>query len=640
MTAVTEKLAADDTAAMAWITDSLRRGLAYAARFSPFDVGYQSVEPCLFSHQLALAAFMSSGLLRKVITIPAADRTQRWRDWQAESDDIGRIEAEEKRLELCAKTRFAEVLRGTGGGAMVLVTAGDHAEPLVPESIGEGGLIAVNVVSRWQIQPRDFDRDLASPTFGQPGMFMISTGRDQRLIHPSRVVAFRGEPIPQGEAVNEIDAFWGDCRLLRVFSEVQRSDDTQKWFAALVRKAKLLRIGIPGLSEYTETEAGQELLNQRLRMIAEGENILNATVFSAANGDDEPGETVSDYQVSWTGIPAVMDAFDQRVAAVSDIPFTRLMGRSPAGMNATGEHDMDNWHKAVGDGQENETRPCLERIDPLLLRSAGVRDPDSVWWRWAPLDQPTEKERAETFKVLAEAIDKVVATGLIPDVAMSRAVQNLLEERGDLPGLGKALSELSEEERFGAGEDEDDPSALQATEPAPDEPSPRVAGDARFLADASPRTLYVSRRVLNADEIIRWARAQGLETTIPAEDMHVTVAFSRRPVDWFAVGRDWSGDEDGRLRIPPGGPRAVERLGDGDAVALLFADDHLQWRHERILEIGASWDWPEYRPHITLSYDADGLDVETMEPYAGPIVLGPELFGEVNEDWMARVREE
>lgn len=452
---------------MAWITDSLKGAFSYASRFNPLS-RYDDAGPIanIFSHQLALAAYMSSGMMRKVITIPAADRTKKWRDWQAESDDIELIEAEEKRLDLRAKTKQAEVLRGVGGGAMILITAGDHDKPLNPESIGSGGLVAINVVSRWQITATDFDDDLASPTYGEPRMFRVSGGRSPQDIHPSRVVCFRGDPIPQGSAVSQEEAFWGDSRLLRVFREVNRSDEAQEWFAALVRKAKLLRIGIPDLLDLVATDEGKAQLNERVALIAAGESTLNATVFRSGTGTDDPGEKIEDYQVKWEGIPALMDAFDQRVAAVSDIPFTRLIGRSPAGMNATGKHDTDNWKAAVSDGQETEVRPCLERIDPLLLRSAGIAAPDEVWWDWAPLDTPDEKEKAETFKLLMEGIERLMLSGLVPEVAMAKAVQNLIEERGDLPGLAEALAELGEDERFGISRepDDDDPSALQAEE--------------------------------------------------------------------------------------------------------------------------------------------------------------------------------
>lgn len=470
---------------MAWITDGLTSAISFASRFNPFaqraDTGIAGV----FQHQIAIAAYMCSGMLRKVIAIPAADRTQKWRDWQADKATIAMIEKEEKRLGLRAKTKQAEILRGVGGGAKILITAGNHADPLTPDQVAKGGLIAINVVSRWEIRPKDFDKDLASPTYRLPRMFEVSNGTGQQDIHPSRVVAYRGEPVPAGTAVSDEDAYWGDCRLLRVFKEVQSSDNAQAWFVELVRKAKLLRVGIPDLLDMVSTADGKRQLDERIALIATGESTLNATVYRSGTGTDNPGEKIDDYQINWSGIPAFMDALDQRVAAVGDIPFTRLMGRSPAGMNATGEHDTDNWNDAVADGQENETRPCLEQIDPFLLRSAGVAKPDEVTWRWAPLWTPTEKEEGETFKVCMEAIEKVQNTGAIPEQAFAEGFQNWLEEREYLPGLGAALEKIPESERYGitADPDETDPSALQAEEEEGEQPPLRRAANDKVTTD-------------------------------------------------------------------------------------------------------------------------------------------------------------
>lgn len=629
---------------MAWITDSLKGALTFAGRLNPFQQYRDAPLAGVFTHQLALASYMSSGMMRKVISIPAADRAQKWRDWQTDKDNITKIEAEEKRLDLQAKTKHAEVLRGVGGGAMILIAAGDHDKPLGPESIGPLGLIAINVVSRWQITPEDFDDNLASPTYGQPRMFSVdSRSGGKQMIHPSRVVCFRGAPLPQGSAVSDVDAFWGDSQLLRVFREIERSDHAQEWFAALIRKAKLLRIGIPDLLDLVATDAGKQQLNERIALIATGESTLNATVYRSGTGADDPGEKIDDYQVNWTGIPAMMDAFDQRVAAVSDIPFTRLTGRSPAGMNATGKHDMDNWRDAISAGQENETRPCLEVIDPLLLRSAGVAQPEDVWWTWAPLDKPDEKEKAETFKLLMEGIDKLIMSGLVPERALAQAVQNLIEERGDLPGLADALAELSKDERFGGGPDEDDdPSAIIGEGGDPDLRGGvrRAANDAaHWLTDATPRPLYVQRKLLNAAELIAWAKGNGFDTTLPADDMHVTVLYSRAEVDPMKMGRSWAEDEKGRLTVRPGGPRVIERLGE-NAVVLRFASPDLEYRHREMIEAGGSHDWPEYAPHVTISYGVpEGVDVEAIKPFNGELRFGPEEFSALDLDWKSKIAE-
>lgn len=613
---------------MAWITDSLRNAIG---RINPFTRGEGSFgAPSVFDHQLAMSAYLCSGMMRKVIAVPAEDRVREWRDWQADQDDITAIEAEERRLGLQAKVQHAEILRGIGGGALILVTAGNHNQELKPGVLAKGGLVAVNVVSRWQISATDWVDDLADPLYGTPRMWRLQGQNGGTDIHPSRVVCFRGAPLPMGTALTLEQAFWGDSRLLRVFREIQRSDDTQEWFAALVRKAKLLRIGIPDLDQQDETR-----LNKRIEVIAMGESSLNATVYRSKGGPEDGGEEITDYQVTWAGIPAMMDAFDQRIAAVSDIPFTRLTGRSPAGMNATGQHDTDNWHKSVKAGQTLELRPCLDQIDVALIPSAGV-SPDKATWAFAPLDTPSEKEQADTFKTTVDALEKLNLMGALPEEAFNELVQNLMAEREWLPGIDAVLAKFSDDERFGGAAEDDgtDPSAIvEGGDPVSRGggarvPAARAANDGR-TNDAQPRTLYVRRDVL--PETVRALKAWAKEQGIPAlqDNLHVTVAYSTTPVDWIKMGQDWR-DRDGKggMTITEGGPRVVEPLGDRTAV-LMFASSDLSWRNREMRENGASWSYEDYQPHISLT--AEPVDLSGVEPFRGEIKLSAEIFEEIDE---------
>jgi hypothetical protein len=182
--------------------------------------------------------------------------------------------------------------------------------------------------------------------------------------------------------------------------------------------------------------------------------------------------------------------------------------------------------------------------------------------------------------------------------------------------------------------------------PAPTDPNadpsgdPSATPDPATMGDAAPRTLYVSRKLLNAAEFIAWAKGQGFETTTPATDLHVTIAYSRTPVDWMKVGEAWSGDKDGKMTVQPGGARLVEPLGDKGAVVLLFNSSELSWRHMAIREnAGASWDFDEYQPHVTITYDGKGVNLADVEPYRGKLVFGPEIFAEVDEDWSSKLTE-
>jgi hypothetical protein len=46
---------------------------------------------------------------------------------------------------------------------------------------------------------------------------------------------------------------------------------------------------------------------------------------------------------------------------------------------------------------------------------------------------------------------------------------------------------------------------------------------------------------------------------------------------------------------------------------------------------GASFDWDEYQPHITLSSSPQMVDLKAVEPYTGAIELGPEIFEEIKD---------
>ncbi|RVT91428.1 hypothetical protein EOD42_22495 [Rhodovarius crocodyli] len=144
------------------------------------------------------------------------------------------------------------------------------------------------------------------------------------------------------------------------------------------------------------------------------------------------------------------------------------------------------------------------------------------------------------------------------------------------------------------------------------------------------RSLYVCRPVLNAAAIRAWARVAGFSTALPADDMHVTVAFSKEAVDWHKVP---PATDQLALQLPPDRSTKVMEL--GKAVVLRFHSSALEQRWRRFRQAGASWDHDSYHPHVTVSYRAPPggwpTPPEQMQPYAGPLILGPERFQEVRE---------
>ena len=157
-----------------------------------------------------------------------------------------------------------------------------------------------------------------------------------------------------------------------------------------------------------------------------------------------------------------------------------------------------------------------------------------------------------------------------------------------------------------------------------------------YKKSSTSNTLYVRRYVLNGVQIANWAKDNGFKTTVPAADMHVTIAFSKTPVDWMFIGEPI----DTVAWVAASKERWVDRLGeDGSAVVLRFFDTSLQARHDLMKARGASWDFPAYNPHITISWDAPDVDVNTVQPYTGLIALGPEIWEPIKEKWKDTITE-
>lgn len=606
------------------IGDSLRNLVANLGTPRDKAAGSFYTVPLLRDDE-AMNAYRGTWLARKIVDIPAKDACRKWRNWNAEADEISKIEAEEKRLGVQGKVLDAVRKGRLFGGAAIYIGTGDPnpAEELKPERVAAGGIKHLNVLTKRILTPGEIETDPESPQYGKPQYYTINSQlAGQVQIHPSRLVVFTGNPNPDPELATGIEQGWGDSTLLSLIDALKQADSTTANIASLVFEAKVDVIKIPnfmqGLAGGGDYET--QILN-RLTLAATAKGINGALLL-------DKDEEYDNKQVQFAQLPEIIQTFLQIVSGAADIPVTRLLGQSPGGLNSTGDSDLRNYYDHIQSEQELTLQPAMSVLDECLIRSALGARPPEVWYSWRSLWQSTDKERADIGKITAETIKTIDETGLLPDEVMQAVAVNMLTESGVAPGLESEMDEWLKE----------NPEGFER-EPEVDPLEAGAQSQPNELADASPRPLYVHRKVRNAAEIIAWAKSQGFAATLPAEDLHVTIAFSRQPVDWMKVGESWGSSEDGSLLVKPGGARLLEKF-DGGAVVLLFNSSELSWRHEAIKQAGASWDWPDYQPHITVTYDAGDLDLSSVEPYRGPIDLGPEVFEPLDENWKTRIREE
>ncbi|MEL8055706.1 MAG: phage portal protein [Pseudomonadota bacterium] len=546
------------------------------------------------------AAFRTSWAIDKAVRIPSMDATRKWRVWSGDgSAEVS--EAEElARLSVRLKVQEAHWKSRLWGGAAILIGApGQPDTPLEVGTIGQGDLRYLTVLTRQELHCGEEERDAREPNFGDPKYYRIMTGStaaESMEVHPSRLVIFKGRPLPRRHSSYATDYGWGDSILYQIHDACRNLDATMENIASLVFDAKTDVVKIPDLMRKISDQNYENDLVKRfsaMRRVASNHSVKIL--------DKE--EEYESKSYGFGGLDAVADRFMQVAAAAADIPMTRFLAQSPGGLNSTGDGDLANYYDRVKAIQELEMVPAMQILDEVLVRSTIGDWPEDLKADWAPLKEMSEKEISDLRNKDADTVGKLSNAQIFDDEAVAEAGAQMFKESGidSLEGAGVALD----------------------NELAPN------------IADAAPRTLYVHRKVMNGEAIIAWAKGQGFPTTLPADDLHVTIAFSRHAVDWMKTGADWEPE----IKVPEGGPRLMERF--GDARVLLFASAALSWRHESIKRMAnATWDHPEYQPHITISYDEGSPDLSNVEPYKGPIVLGPEVFQEVKEDWVEGIKEE
>lgn len=395
-------------------------------------------------------AYRGSWLMRKIVNIPAQDAVRVWRNWQAEADEIGLLEREEKRLRVKELVKIGLILGRLGGGIIVMgVNNEDPSQPL-SSGLDKQCLRYLRVYSRHRVKLGPRVSDPTDDDFGEPESFILKAkdGDKEVTVHRDRVLVFKGQfaghITSQAAATTGVDGFWGEAVVHAVNDAVMNATDAQDEIAGLISEAKIDVYGLPNLMNLVGDKAGERRVMRRLELANESKSIHRAMVKDAE-------ETWEQRQINFGGMMDVIMGYVSLAAAAADIPATRLLSKSPDGMNATGDSDQENYDQMVQDIQSDSLAPALDKLDRVLIPSAlGTRPEENedgstaedIYYTFPPLHTPSNKDAAEIEAKEAETVSKLISTGLIPEEVMAESLANRLIESGRWPGLEDALKKL------------------------------------------------------------------------------------------------------------------------------------------------------------------------------------------------------
>lgn len=130
------------------------------------------------------------------------------------------------------------------------------------------------------------------------------------------------------------------------------------------------------------------------------------------------------------------------------------------------------------------------------------------------------------------------------------------------------------------------------------------------------------------DALASFCAVNDIPNPISKSDMHTTIIYSEQGNPNF----EWQPTYQEPIKAKFAG---FDMFGEEKNVLVLkLKSPELSRRHKELMEeYGLSYNFDEYRPHITLSYDAEGFDISKLDDYFGDLIITGEDANELDTDW-------
>ena len=396
-----------------------------------------------WNQELLTTIYRESWIAKKIIDMPAEDMTRAWYtiagDLSPEDTAaLHRLEARHSlRNEIANALKWARLY---GGSLAVIVLRGEENrldQPLDPGRIIPGSFQGILVVDRVQgITPSlELEDNLDDPDFGLPLYYDINADLGEAAtlrVHHSRVLRFIGRELPYMEMQRE--SFWGASELEHIWEELQKRSATSANIAQLVFQANITTLKMSDFGELLALGTP----NQRRRVLdaVEEQNRLRTSFGLQLLSSEDSWEN---HPYAFSGLSEIYELFMLDIAGAAEIPATRLFGRSPQGLNATGESDLKIYYEHIAQLQETCLRPALEKLLPILEISAFGYYAEDSEIVFHPIATTTPAERVAILSQLSASMVSLYQSGLISRSSALAEMQSIGRELG-------AFSHLAEPE--------------------------------------------------------------------------------------------------------------------------------------------------------------------------------------------------
>lgn len=339
--------------------------------------GYRFRAEPVVPDELLTMYYEGNGLFAKIIDTPAEEaikhgftlestKDQKIEDFYTEALD--ELDWEETAM---TAIRWARLF----GGSIAVMMINDGRgidEPLDWRNIRsiddirvyDRSVIQPDYQSMFSYDPRDPFRTRGS-RLGMPEFYHVTSRTGSFTVHDSRCLVFQNGILPEN-TTNSIYQLWGIPEYVRINRAIRDAEVAHGSATKLLDRSVQAVYKMKDLAAELATEEGEDRVLRRLQTIDMARGLLNSITI------DSEGEDYDFRQFQFSGVSDVIDSTCNFLSALTSIPQTILFGRSPAGMNATGDADLENWYNYLERIQKRMVKKNLRYLLSVIFQ-AGVR---------------------------------------------------------------------------------------------------------------------------------------------------------------------------------------------------------------------------------------------------------------------------
>lgn len=363
--------------------------------------------------------YINNGFARKITDIYPHEMTREWIHIENDADNKMLVKLDD----LDAEKIFCDALTWATlfGGSVIVMGIDDGGlldMPLREDSIRSVDFL--RVYDRHQISwtTLDVNNNPESLMFGKPEYFNIQpySGGTQFRVHTSRILMFDGAGVPELDRAKNDG--WGYSFLQAIYNDLKDYGIIKASSVSIVMDFVQTILQIDNLSQLIGS--GQEdLVKKRLELLDLSRSVMNTIILDA-------GENYTKQSSSVAGLADLIIQFGIALSGVTGIPFTKLFGQAPAGMNATGESDMRNFYDEVKTKQKRNMLVPLNRLIYLIGISKNGpysgKAPSDLTVQFNPLWQMTDQQEADWKDKISQTDERYIRNGVLgpEEVALCR----------------------------------------------------------------------------------------------------------------------------------------------------------------------------------------------------------------------------